>query len=350
MPRQVRIEYEGATYHVICRGDRREPIYEDNTDREIHLATLAQASTKTGWRVHAYALMGNHYHFLIETPKANLVAGMTWLQSTYTKRYNARHQTSGHLFGDRYKAVLVEADGGDYFRTVLDYIHLNPVRAGLVPTTGDGSPDLFAFPWTSLGSYSIRPSQRPHFLETARGLAAWDAKDTPRGRREFLERLVEQASRERAEACGLVEIEGQGLQSTLRRGWCFGSTGFKERLLEATDTLLGQKSAAPGGDFCGAEVKDHGEHRAKQILDAGLEELGLGANNLPSLRKAAEEKGLIALVIRRETTVPLAWIASELSMGSTSNVSATCARMETVTAEKRRLRRLLAKIYSRISD
>ncbi len=147
----------------------------------------------------------------IETPQANLVAGMSWLQSTYTKRYNARHKTSGDLFGDRYKAVLVEADGGDYFRTLLDYIHLNPVRAGLVRTGGGATPDLLAFPWTSLGAYVGRPSRRPHFLATARGLAACGTKDTPHGRREFLGRLGERAARERAEACGLTEIEGQGL-------------------------------------------------------------------------------------------------------------------------------------------
>ena len=87
---------------------------------------------KTGWRVHGYALMDNHYHLLLETPEANLVAGMTWFQSTYTKRYNARHRASGHLFGGRYKAALVEADGSEYFRTALDYIHLNypSLRAG----------------------------------------------------------------------------------------------------------------------------------------------------------------------------------------------------------------------------
>jgi REP-associated tyrosine transposase len=90
MPRQVRIEYEGSTYHVMCRGDRRERIYEDDNDRQMFLATIAEGVQRTGWLVHAYVLMGNHYHIAIETPEPNLVRGMAWVQTTYTARYNAR--------------------------------------------------------------------------------------------------------------------------------------------------------------------------------------------------------------------------------------------------------------------
>ncbi len=125
MPRQIRIQFDGAVYHVMCRGDRREPIFDDDDDRETFLRTLGECCAKTGWEIPAYVLMGNHYHLLLRTPEANLVKGMTWFQGTYTARYNARHKKGGHLFGGRYKAVLVEADRHDYFRTVLDYIHLN---------------------------------------------------------------------------------------------------------------------------------------------------------------------------------------------------------------------------------
>ena len=97
MPRQVRIEFEGAFYHVMCRGDRREAIFQDNQDRERFLATLGEAVRRTGWRVHGYVLMSNHYDFLVETPVPNLVRGMTWFQTTYAVRYNARHRASGHL-------------------------------------------------------------------------------------------------------------------------------------------------------------------------------------------------------------------------------------------------------------
>ncbi len=102
MPRQVRIEFEGAFYHVMCRGDRREAIFQDDQYRERFLATLGEAVRRTGWRVHGYVLMSNHYHLLVETPVPNLVRGMTWFQTTYTVRYNARHRVSGHLFAGRY--------------------------------------------------------------------------------------------------------------------------------------------------------------------------------------------------------------------------------------------------------
>jgi REP element-mobilizing transposase RayT len=108
MPRSLRIEFPGAYYRVMARGNRRETIFHDDDDRRFFLATLSGACAMTGWRVHAWVLMGNHYHLFIETPEANLVAGMSWLQNTVTRRYNVRHQAWGRLFGDRYKAVLVE--------------------------------------------------------------------------------------------------------------------------------------------------------------------------------------------------------------------------------------------------
>jgi REP element-mobilizing transposase RayT len=112
MPRNLRIEFPGAFYHVMARGNRRETIFHDDDDRRFFLSTLSEACGMTGWRVHAWVLMGNHYHLFIETPEANLVAGMSWLQNTVTRRYNVRHMAWGRLFGDRYKAVLVEEKWG----------------------------------------------------------------------------------------------------------------------------------------------------------------------------------------------------------------------------------------------
>jgi len=105
MPHQPRIEYPGAIYHVMSRGDRREPIFLDDVDRQDFLKTLAEACQKTGFQVHAYCLMNNHYHLVVETPRGNLVAGMRWLQSAYTIRLNHRHQLFGHVFSGRYKAL-----------------------------------------------------------------------------------------------------------------------------------------------------------------------------------------------------------------------------------------------------
>ena len=115
----------------MARGNRREAIFHDD-DRRFFLATLAEACGMAGWRVHCWVLMDNHYHLFIETPEPNLVAGMGWLQNTLTRRHNVRHQAWGRLFGDRYKAVLVDGADSYHYRTLADYIHLNPVRARIL--------------------------------------------------------------------------------------------------------------------------------------------------------------------------------------------------------------------------
>src|SRR5215469_18507550 len=132
MARKLRVEYEGAIYHVMNRGDRREPIFREDKDRLLFLETLEQACHKTDWRAHAWCLMPNHFHLVIETPKANLVAGMKWFLGTYTGRFNRKHKLFGHLFSGRYKALIVDGSGNGYLRTVCDYVHLNPVRAKLL--------------------------------------------------------------------------------------------------------------------------------------------------------------------------------------------------------------------------
>ncbi|HVM48034.1 MAG TPA: transposase [Candidatus Acidoferrum sp.] len=124
MPRMLRIQYPGAMYHPLSRGDRREPIFLDGVDRQDFLKTLAEACQKTGWQVHAYCLMTNHYHLVVETPEANFVAGMAWLHSTYTIRLNHRHQRVGHVLSGRYQAQVVEGSGNGYLKTACGYVHL----------------------------------------------------------------------------------------------------------------------------------------------------------------------------------------------------------------------------------
>ena len=101
MARPLRIQYPGAMYHVMNRGDQREDIFRDDEDRQRFLGTLTEACGKTEWQIHAYCLMRNHFHLVIETPQPNLVFGMKWLLGTYTKRFNIRHKICGHLFAGR---------------------------------------------------------------------------------------------------------------------------------------------------------------------------------------------------------------------------------------------------------
>ena len=124
MARRLRVEYPGADYHLMNRGDRRESIFKDDQDRELFLHTFTEACTKTGWKVHAYVLMPNHFHLVVETPGANLVSGMKWFLGTYTSRFNRRHKLFGHLFSGRYKSLSVDGSGNGQLRLLLSWMVL----------------------------------------------------------------------------------------------------------------------------------------------------------------------------------------------------------------------------------
>ena len=160
MARKLRIEYPGAVYHVMSRGNRRAAIFADDTDRECWLETLTEACAKTHWEVQAYCLMRNHFHLVIETPQPNLVAGMKWLMGTYTSRFNRRHKEFGHLFSGRYKALIVDGSDNGYLKTVCDYVHLNPARAKVLKA----AQPLSAFGWSSYPPFLAAPSRRPSWL------------------------------------------------------------------------------------------------------------------------------------------------------------------------------------------
>ena len=140
MSRPLRLEFAGALYHVTSRGDRREPIYLTDDDREDWLAVLAQVCERFNWVVHAYCQMTNHYHLLVETVDGNLSRGMRQLNGEYTQRFNRRHGVVGHLFQGRYKAILVQKEA--YLLELSRYVVLNPFRAGMVESLND-------WPWSS---------------------------------------------------------------------------------------------------------------------------------------------------------------------------------------------------------
>lgn len=135
MARPLRLEFAGALYHVTSRGDRRENIFEDDGDRESFLSIFGDTCSHHNWVCHAYCLMSNHYHLLIETPEANLSKGMRQLNGVYTQCFNRRHRRVGHVFQGRYKAILV--DKNCYLLELARYIVLNPVRAAMVPSARD---------------------------------------------------------------------------------------------------------------------------------------------------------------------------------------------------------------------
>lgn len=129
MARPLRIEYEGAVYHVTSRGNARERIFRDDEDRTGFLEVLGSVVSRFNWLCHAYCLMDNHYHLLIETPDGNLSKGMRQLNGVYTQVFHRRHGKGGHIFQGRYKAVLVEKES--HLAELCRYVVLNPVRANM---------------------------------------------------------------------------------------------------------------------------------------------------------------------------------------------------------------------------
>ena len=156
MARPLRIEYAGAVYHITTRGNAREPIYRDDDDRLSFLAVLESVVKRYGWLCHAYCLMDNHYHLVIETPRPNLSRGMRQLNGVYTQKYNRAHQTVGHVFQGRYKAVLVQREA--HLLELCRYVVLNPVRANAV-----SRPDRWK--WSSYGATALSKTPPP-FLFT----------------------------------------------------------------------------------------------------------------------------------------------------------------------------------------
>ena len=156
MSRPLRLEYPGAHYHLTARGNAQGAIFLDDTDREIFLSCLGEAVQRFGWLCHAYCLMDNHYHLLIETPEGNLSQGMRQINGVYTQRFNRQHHRVGHLFQGRYKAILVERDS--YLLELCRYVVLNPIRAKRVRQIG-------RYPWSSYPA-TLGQASCPGWLST----------------------------------------------------------------------------------------------------------------------------------------------------------------------------------------
>jgi len=301
MGRKLRVEYGGAIYHVMNRGDRRERIFQDDEDRQHFLLALGEACAKTGWQIHAYCLMLNHFQLVIETPQPNLVAGMKWLLGTYTGRFNRRHRQFGHLFSGRYQALIVEGSGNGYLKTVCDYVPLHPARAKMLGP----EEKLGAHRWSSLRFYLQPRRKRPVWLRVDRLLGEQGIPGASKvGRREFGRRME------------LRRVAKDNLApfKAVRRGWCLGDKAFRKELLEQMKARMGEHH--------------HGEERAQAeaapaegIVLEGLKRLGWNEADLAERAKGDGEKLKLAVRLRQETTVTIKWIAQRLRLGTWTHLN-----------------------------
>ncbi len=335
MPRPLRIQYPGAIYHVMARGNQGQSIYKDDKDRFRFLDTLAEACEKTGWRVYAYVLMHNHYHLLISTPEGNLVAGMKWLQGTFTQRCNGRHKKRGHLFQGRYKALVMDVEDANYTQIVSTYIHLNPVRAGLV---ADGSGELKKYRWSSYPAYLAL--ECPAWLSRFEVLGSIGLTEQKRrGYEAYMEGRVLELRNKSTQA----ELEEQWM--AIRRGWYLGKESFANRLQGWIEkTLLGKKRESHSG---GAR-ETHDKMAVERLVESGMESLGLNAADLAELPLRAPEKIIMAWWLRKQTTVSLRWVAERLSMGHYTAVTQAVHRVN--RAPSRRIAKLRERLLGGLGE
>lgn len=299
-------------YHIMSRGDHREPIFLDDLDRHTFLRTVGEACQKTAWQLHAWCLMGNHFHLVAETPQPNLALGMQWLLATYTGRFNRRHQLFGHLFSGRYKALIIDERGGDYLRTACDYVHLNPIRAGLVPA----DQPVAAYPWSSYPLY-LAPARRPTWLRVDRLLGAHGIQsDTAKGRNQFQQRMEQRRS----------DGEAPGQWDAFRRGWRLGAADFVQRLTER----LGR---AGHKDELARQRDETDTQRAERLLSEWLDSTGWTEAELSRRAKGDPGKVELARLLRQHTSMSRQWIADRLQMGSASNVTRLTASPKSVEYE-----------------
>lgn len=311
MPRRARIEYGGAVYHVLNRGNYRQDIFAVPGSAEAFEKTLFDCCSRFGWRLFAYVVMSNHYHCCFKTEDANLVTGMQWLQSAFANRFNRFVHDHGHVFQGRYKALLIE-DGPSVLR-VVNYIHLNPVRAGIETIETLKRHSCSSFP-----KFFVK--KRPACLDAGDWLAtAGDLKPTSAGMscyHKSLKYTIESDPKKRSD-----------LFKELCRGWYIGTREGRRALLRDIETRLSANDRS--GSLCG-----FGEERADILLQEGLIRLGKDEGELVSDRKLAHWKVVLASWIKLQCGAGNRWFGENLHMGNIYSISKAVAA-ETKTASKR---------------
>jgi REP element-mobilizing transposase RayT len=309
----------------MCRGNNGQAIFKADKGRRLFLSTLEEVCEQTGWIVHAYVLMSNHYHLLLETPEANLVAGMKWFQGAYTQRFNTMFECRGHLFQGRYKALPIEAEEDtSYFQSVGNYIHLNPFRAGIAGSGMQQQP-LERYKWSSYPAYVDREKRVPSWLNRNRLLNACGFDEKSVGSREQYREFLE------FRMFGSHSPVDEAVEKQLKRGWYVGGESFRgwlsKMLPDHSDNLRGDQRKA------------HDEAEAERLLGRALRVLRVREPELLGMKNNRPEKQAVAWLLKKSTTVTGVWIADRLNMGCRANISrAVSALSNEIDEEKKELK------------
>ncbi len=323
MPRPPRVEFPDALYHVTTRGVHKAPIIVDDHDRVRWMEYLKQAVTRFGLRLYAFVLMDNHFHLFVCTPNANLGKAMQYLNGSYAMYFNTRHEKSGHIFERRYHAVLVENEG--HYTEVSRYIHLNPVRAGIVAQPKD-------YAWSSYPIFHWGRMALP-WLDCEEVLGEFgEGKEARQRYRNFVaDGMNKKIASPRSKAIG---------------GWLLGSHRFAAKIY----AMLASDNNNGRWDSRAAVSQNH--------LDASLDEIARGvckSFGIPKellKKKSADTRGArnaFIYIARHKAGASLESIASYIEIGNKGTISRTAKRERELIQKNRRHRELISRITSTIS-
>jgi len=315
MARSLRVEYPGAVYHVLNRGNYRKSVFETPEAKQAFEDCLFGACERYGWRLYAYCTLSNHYHCAMETSEGNLSVGMQWLQSTFANRFNRAHQAHGHLFQGRFKSLIVERD--EYLGPLIHYIHLNPVRAKLAAIE---KPE--GYRWSTLW-YLCQKKKRPACMDLDLGLHyAGNLADASQGRRQYIAYLVWLQAND--------SMKRQLKFSKLCRGWALGCKVFKEELIEK----YVPKSSIHHLE--GSDLQEANHIRWETLVKACMKSLGKTKTDVQSDRKAVPWKVMIACFMKEHSSVSNVWLAKYLNMGVPQGVSRSVGQFQKSHGPKKR--------------
>ena len=311
MARKLRVQFEGAIYHVTIRGVERRRTFDDDADRERFLNRLGEAVEEYGVRLYLFSLMRNHAHLLCETPQANLSAFMHKLQTAYTVYYNLRHRRAGHLMQGRFGAEPVAGD--EYLLKLSRYIHLNPVFVGTMKKEPleVRRDSLRRYPWSSYRGYA--GLGKPYdFVDEAPILALTEA--VAKKRRLTYRRFVE---------TGIAETDAEFLESLKDSPWGIGDTEFQNRIRDLHTDRAGQVKRKEDVSF----RRMSPTVTATAVLDAVAKEFGIDPAALRRRQYDCVARAVAAFMLGRHAGMNQRDIAAFLSMGTGSAVCRQLQRL-----------------------
>jgi putative transposase len=299
MARRLRLQFPGAIYHIINRGNYRRDLFATDGAARSFERVLGETATRYGWLVHAFAAMRNHFHLALTTPLPNLGEGMHWLQTAFAVRFNRFRSESGHLFQGRYQSPLIEDSSA--LQKVVDYIHLNPMRAGIAPA---GQPA--AFQWCSLARF-IQGS-RPAWLSARGWLGELRLDDSPAGWKEYVEQLL-------LLAANPTEQQKQDF-ADISRGRPIGTYAWKRALAREF------QHRAIELDLPHDEILSLKEARWLAALENALANLGMEPKEIVPTPRMPRWTVDVAASTRKTSGAPYRWIAEQLCLSRPDSLRA----------------------------